>query len=569
MTIPEPPVAGPHGQDSERIQYTRMCRRILYGGHLSDVLDRLRLQIPDVRREAWGHPDMGSNPFKAVWTALSTLYDRQPSVAIVEDGLVGPAGELASRAAGQGLWQLMARGQRDTQGLRELWMFPSVDPRPGVDGAYDPVYEPVYPDLVCAEDDPSRPGVPVVVWRARPRAVAGAVDPEWMWDEIDLRDPDAPSYRVLRKVTTTTRQGGEAQSLVDVSSLYDVDGWPDVWRDATGRPIMPAVLYHAAQTPWIYDAYQSRELVEGTLNVAVLRTYVAHVARSAAWRQRYVIDAELLGTSEVDENGDGRGRSRVQADPATILQFVRREGIEGANPQAGTFDVPVLPEELWSYIEGYERKLISEAGVNPADQQAMGGDARSGYALAVSRDAQREAQRRCEPMFRRGDQELLRLTAIMLNRAEGRTGSRAYPEFGYRVTYHGVPQSAMERQALREHLLALMGSGLIDPVSAYQELHPGTTDEQALKALQGVAEVKAKVASASGTDVQATALNGAQATALAALAAQVAQGQLPSSAAKAVAAVAFPGVPASLLDSIFAGLESFKPREEVSNAGQM
>jgi len=263
---------------------------------------------------------------------------------------------------------------------------------------------------------------------------------------------------------------------------------------------MPAVLYHAAQTPWIYDAYQSRELVEGTLNVAVLRTYVAHVARSAAWRQRYVIDAELLGTSEVDENGDGRGRSRVQADPATILQFVRRDGVEGANPQAGTFDVPVLPEELWSYIEGYERKLISEAGVNPADQQAMGGDARSGYALAVSRDAQREAQRRCEPMFRRGDQELLRLTAIMLNRAEGRTGADAYPEFGYRVTYHGVPQSAMERQALREHLLALMQAGLMDPTTAYMELHPGTTEAQAVDALLKIAKSRAELARyASGT----------------------------------------------------------------------
>jgi hypothetical protein len=462
-----------------RIGYSRMCRRILYGEHLEDIRTRIALQIPEVRREAWGHPDMASNPYKAVWTALSTLYDRAPSVTLTSEGLVASAQELADRAAGAGLWSTMARAQRDTLALRELWMRVSVVARPGVDDAYDPVYEPVYPDLTTAIAHADRPGVPHTIYHARLRDRPDGSQ-EWLWDEVSIADPDAPTYRVLR------RKGDELQ---DLSADYpDVGAWPDVWRDGQGRPVLPYVLYHAARTPYLFDPYQTKELVEGTLNVGVLRTYVAHVARAAAWRQRYGINVQPVGAGNADENSDGKGRQRVITDPATIMLFQPME--ETANTTLGTFDVPVMPTELWDYIEGYERKLIAEAGINPADQQAMAGDPRSGYALSVSRDSQREAQRRFEPQFRAGDQEVLRLTAIMLNRAE----NRSYPEFGYRVTYQGVPQSAVERAALRQHLIETMAAGLMDPVSAYQELHPGATDAEALQALQAIQTIRNQIA---------------------------------------------------------------------------
>lgn len=461
---PPAPTTGPQGQDGDRIAYTRRSRRILYGEHVRDVLERIALQIPEVRREAWGWPDMSTNPFKAVWSALSTLYDRPPTVTSTGD--VEAAQELADRLAGQGYWQLMARGQRDCLALRELWMRVTVEPRPGVEGAYDPVYEPVYPDLVCAVARPDRPGVPVALWHARLHDVASR--PEWRWHYYSVDGPE-PHYAILSA-------SGE---------LLDTIEWPDVWRDREGRAILPYVLYHAAQTPYIYDPYQTIELVECTLNAAVLRTYVAHVARSAAWRQRYAIDARPVGTSSVDENGDGRARQRVVADPATILMFERID--ETGNPSLGTFDVPALPDELWSYVDQYERKAVLDSGVISPDPQAMGGDARSGYAITVNRDEQRQAQRRFEPLFRRGDQEVLRLTAIMLNRAENAN----YPEFGYRVTYHGIPQSAAEREAQRRHLVELLGAGLISPVAAYQELHPGVTEAEALAQLRAIRETQA------------------------------------------------------------------------------
>jgi hypothetical protein len=465
----------------------------LYGEHYDDVIKRMALQLHDVRREAWGHPDMASNPFKAVWTALSTLYDRAPTVTLRgADASDEAAGYIPELAESEGLWQLMARAQRDCLALRELYIFVSVSI--GDDGEPVPVYEPVYPDMVVAYDDPANPGVPVEIFRAREREVPdddGGARLEWLWDHYSVRDPDAPVYRILRAES--------AEDHVDVSALFGVNGWPDEWRDARDRPVLPGVLYHAAQTPYVYDPYQTRELVEGTLNVAVLRTFVAHVARNSAWRQRYSVDVVPAGAGIADENRDGKSRMSVVADPATIIRFLATDR-DGANPQVGTFDVPVVPAELWAYIEGYERKLLAEAGINPADAMAMKGDPRSGYALAVSRDSQREAQRRYEPQFRRGDQAVLGLTAMMVNRLLGTD----YPETGYRVTYHGVPQSASERAALRQHLLELLDAGLIDPVSAYKQLHPGMTDATAIAELQRIRAQRAALQDppppTSGTD---------------------------------------------------------------------
>lgn len=61
------------------------------------------------------------------------------------------------------------------------------------------------------------------------------------------------------------------------------------------------------------------------------------------------------------------------------------------------------------------------------------------------------------------------------------------------------------------------------------------------------------------TNIQATALNGAQVTSLVDLANQVAQGALPAASARAIAQASFPLVKGGELDAIFNPLSSFKP----------
>lgn len=64
---------------------------------------------------------------------------------------------------------------------------------------------------------------------------------------------------------------------------------------------------------------------------------------------------------------------------------------------------------------------------------------------------------------------------------------------------------------------------------------------------------------AAAGEVQQTALNGAQIQAMAQLVTQVAQGDMPASNAKVLAAAAFPLIPQAIINQIFDGLESFKP----------
>lgn len=69
-------------------------------------------------------------------------------------------------------------------------------------------------------------------------------------------------------------------------------------------------------------------------------------------------------------------------------------------------------------------------------------------------------------------------------------------------------------------------------------------------------------AATGGAVVADTALNGAQVTALAELASNVAAGLLPTETARMIALAAFPGTPPDLIARIFAPLNSFTPRAE-------
>lgn len=540
LTTPTPPLYGPHGQDGDRIAFARMCRRILYGEHEQDVLQRLKEQIEGVRREAWGRPDMGSNPYKSVWSSLATLYDAAPTVVGPDPTADGEA-PIAPRLRGAGLWPLMSRVMRDVLGLREVLLYLDATADRGL------TFEPVYPDMTCAVAAGPDHAVPTTIYRAELYRHTDSGELEWMWVETTVPpDGGPPVYRVLKQ--PEGKEGPE---------VFEDREWPDHWRYADGTPFLPYVVYHAAKTAYVYDPFQSRELVEGTLNIAVMRTYVQHVARSAAWRQRWAIDClpAGLGAAGDSRNGETNTRQRVVTDPATIAIFQRIEG-DTANPQLGTFDVPVIPAELWSYLEGYTRQLLLEAGVTPPDATRSSGDARSGYALAVDRDTQREAQRRFTPTFQRADSETVAKAAAMLNRLQGSD----YAEGGYVVTYHGVPLSSQEQEAQRRHVLELTREGLMSRSEAYQQLHPGTTLEQARAALAGDED---------GGDVQAAALTGTQIESLLAIVAQVAAGQLPAAAGRAVARVAFPSVPEVQIDELFRQLAGFTPPLDVGSTAKI
>jgi hypothetical protein len=120
----------------------------------------------------------------------------------------------------------------------------------------------------------------------------------------------------------------------------------------------------------------------------------------------------------------------------------------------------------------YERRILTLAGIQSPDVTRQDADIRSGYSLAVSREQVRTLQRVYEPQFRRGDLQLCAVSATLLNRANG-THYAEEPS-AYRITYKGLPKSPGERMAELAEIKARTDAGLVGPVTAYQELNPGT-----------------------------------------------------------------------------------------------
>ncbi len=109
-----------------------------------------------------------------------------------------------------------------------------------------------------------------------------------------------------------------------------------------------------------------------------------------------------------------------------------------------------------------------------------------------------------------------------------------------------------------EQITEKTGIELAETAEVDPQIPPINADETALD-VNVPAQHGSNVAAAAAADVQATALNGAQVTALASLAEQVAQGLLPLSTVQQIAVAAFPIVPAATIAAIFGPLKNFTP----------
>lgn len=439
-----------------RVEHTRLRRRLLYSQYEADLDRKIRQAVGNVRSDAWKPLDLTANPYLSIWQQTAVLYDAAPVVN-------GPAGSeaVATALTEAGVWPLMQRVQRDTLGLREMLVRVAVSPA----GAL--VVRPVFPDMVAVE---TAPGDPSRMVRVKEWMHEGALG--WCRHVYDVRDPSAPMYAVFTA-------GGDDVSAQVLGATFYGEAYP--FRLADGTPILPWVIYHAAQTATIFDPYTMREVVEGSLMLGVYLTFFGHVLRDASWPQRYVIGARVLGADAVDGEGNPlAGRREVVTDAATLLEMEADPNGTG-QPMVGQWQASADPEKLLASISMYERRILTLAGIQAPDVTRQDADIRSGYSLAVSREQVRTLQRVYEPQFRRGDLQLIAIAAALLNRA---TGTRyAESATDYRITYHGLPKSSGERLGELAEIKARTEAGLVGPVTAYIELNPGTPYEVALAAV--------------------------------------------------------------------------------------
>ncbi|MDP2307986.1 MAG: hypothetical protein Q8P18_18320 [Pseudomonadota bacterium] len=399
-----------------------------------DLEDWLVSHYGIIRREALGPRDLSSNVLRMVTMQLSSQYD--------EDAVIShPLGEFPELLANgddkveaglipaTGLWPLMQNVQQMTIALGEYLMHVSYNEEDGF------LFRPVPPDYILAEARPEAPDRPVLLRELRKRVHPhDSARSLWTWDEYDIRDKRNPTFRVLSGCRSKGATGVAAVAVgEDLTSAYlseSQSGEGYFWRKADGTPVIPYVMYHRSKTGKLWYPYCGRELTDGTLTVAALWTDFVHAVRDASWLQRYLIGCEPAGAASSAATPGGSPWNSVPADRSSIMVFVPN-GEPGQPATAGAFPAPSDPDVIGRAIMKFEERLAQYVGVNPADLSRTSGDPRSGYALAVSEHGKQVAQRRYLPHFRKGDQELVALAAMLINRVTGST----YPESGYRLRY--------------------------------------------------------------------------------------------------------------------------------------
>ncbi len=479
--IPSKPTA-PSDSDERRWQHSALRRRLLTGLWEQDLEDELLRHLPTDRREALGVSDMSSNAFEQVTRQLSVLYHSEPNVSHDEDisALIGREG-FVSKA---GYFQLMQRVQQMTLGIRE--MFVRVDVSPHVPGGVARVpglcYRPVTPDFVIAAASEDAPDIPLYYQELRLR-----MDPKdpssslWTWDILDIRDENNPLFGIYEATST----GGVGKDLsVEYMGHEAMRGDAYPYRSKEGIPFLPVVLYHAEKTGSLFNAFDGAQLPYGTLTAGVLFSFFVHCVRDNSWPQKYTVGLMLAGLSQVEGDLLGR-RSAISTDPSSILMFQPDPDNQG-QPLIGSFTY-ADPQKLLESISSYEYRVATAAGIS-SEVLRQSGDPRSGYALSISREGQRESSIRFAPQFRRGDQEMMSKSAMLCNRFLG----TSLPESGYRVKYNSLPLSPEELKSQREDVVQKLSAGLISPVDAMKILNPDLDDLEAKKELDRIRKERAE-----------------------------------------------------------------------------
>lgn len=438
--------------EGARMEHTRLRRRLLYAQWREDLALRMRQNLGNVRSEAIGEPDAAANPFEAVCAAASALYDRMPRL---HQGDVASLTAMTSWTEQAMLYPLMARVQRDVLGMREEFLRVSVrleQDRPVV------TYTPAFADMVCPRPNPRDPSRPIEIREY----VSSRKDPQtgrpmWTVDRWDVEG--VPVHQVLDA------------SGKDVSEYFGLPPGGLVGEDypairADGRPILPYATYHAAVTGQLLDPWYRQELVQGTLNVAVLWTFFVHCMRNGSWPQRWISGGQIAGST-----AKGQIR-RVVADPATILEILKDPSFDG-QVSAGQWGSASDPKAVAEAVAIYEQRFVGYVELG-AEFWRGSADPRSGIALSLDRTGRIEAQRRYAPVFAPVDAETLSITATLVNRA---IGAPLVAEDGWRVEYVALPAPLEQRKADRDEVLSMLAQGLITKAEARAQIRGETLEE--------------------------------------------------------------------------------------------
>lgn len=394
-----------------RIQEAALRRRLLSGVWQQDALDRMcDFFAPEVR-DMLPPTELSHNPFASTHQQLANLYDEDPEL---EEGHT--AGDTTPLITVD-LWALCQDRLLYQSAVNECGMRVDIHVSKGVPKIS---YRVVYPDMILkAVADPSglSPQTPVYVEELRVRILDGST--VWTRETWDVTDPEAPTFRI-------EALSDNGKVWVDATTQFaGTTDWPDQYRDRTGVPVLPYVLYHRNFGSHMWNTHQGYELVLGTLTVAAIWTMWLAGLRDGSHPQRVLLDGEV----PVNAVNSTTGAQVVRMNPQTILQVraIQRPDKSFSSPSVTQWQPAMDPKTFGESVTEFEASLAVHAGLSPADVQ-KGHDAMSGYAIVVSRQGQRKAAKKMLKPSMLGDQLLLAKAAAIYNRAIGSEIASENPE---------------------------------------------------------------------------------------------------------------------------------------------
>ena len=467
--VPDTPPL-PEPADEARRRQSRLRRRIVSGVWKDDLERKCRQFFPGATVERFGTIDTSRNLLRVVTRQLAVRYTRPWRI----DAEGADLDQLDAALRDAGAMGVLTRNNRLTAALREGLV--RVD---WIDGGLS--LRAVPADLVAAwpdSDDPTQP-IRVVEARVRTLDLGKGPAPVWTWDLLDVSDPSDPIWRVLvpgEKATLATARDVTALALGVESASGDA--YP--WRVEGRGPVLPYVLYHAeGGTGRLWDTWENRELVDGTLQTAALWTFWAACVRDCSYSKIFGVNVEAEGAIK---RGSGTSiRRELHVDPSAIT-FFRDKDAPGSG-RFMQFGAAVDPERLQLAIQSYEQATLMHSGLGADDFQRSGA-AQSGYAISLRREVVRARQREADATYSRSDVQLLAICAALLNANAGAN----LPEAGYVVHYQGVPLSPDERAARLAAVISKAELGMASPVDVVLAEHPDLTRAEAAAMLETIRE---------------------------------------------------------------------------------
>ena len=388
----------------------------------------------------------------SVLDQTTAMYDTPPQ-------LNSPDEVLRESFARGRWWQKARQHQRYVRGLRDSLVFVGWDSETGY-----PTFQLVTPDLVTIETSPTNRERPVTIWRAAEKSLPWAPGQKgWLWERWSVAGGFG-SYTIW----TGDRQRDVTAAFLDPRA-WQGDAYP--YRDEDdGRPILPFVLYHSGGGGCgVWNPHGNQEIAFGTLQVGLLWTALVHGFLRASWVQKVLLNGRIKG-GVITEMGNTQVRL-VTPDPTSVLEV---DGAGGGTAAIDEWGASFDAEAAEQTVRRYENRLAVHFGLSPADLVIESLNPASGASITVSQTGKRQIAQRDLVHFADADLELARVVAAV-NRGWGRPCSAR----GARVRYRGIALTSTERETLVRTLTTEMDRGLADRVSVYQELHPGTTEEDA------------------------------------------------------------------------------------------